>query len=103
MIEKAKHYIAEHLSEKITLRMISEHVYLSETYFSFLFKKVTGVTYMDYIQDVRMQEAKKLLTDTNHKVYKVAELIGYSDYKYFSLQFKKYVNMTPKEYRNLRR
>ncbi|ROR30452.1 AraC family two component transcriptional regulator [Mobilisporobacter senegalensis] len=100
VIDKAKAYIAAHLSEKITLKMISENVYLSETYFSFLFKKITGVTYIDYIQKLRMQEAKKLLVNTNYKVYKVAELIGYSDYKYFSVQFKKYVALTPKEYRN---
>jgi two-component system, response regulator YesN len=100
VIDQAKAYIAEHLSEKITLKMIGESVYLSETYFSFLFKKITGVTYIDYIQKLRMQEAKKLLVNTNYKVYKVAELIGYSDYKYFSVQFKKYVALTPKEYRN---
>ncbi|MNF11017.1 Xylose operon regulatory protein [compost metagenome] len=47
-----------------------------------------------------MQEAKKLLVNTNYKVYKIAEMIGYSDYKYFSVQFKKYVALTPKEYRN---
>jgi two-component system response regulator YesN len=80
--------------------MISEHVYLSETYFSFLFKKVTGVTYIDYIQKLRMKEAKKLLVNTTFKIYRVAEMIGYSDYKYFSVQFKKYAAMTPKEYRN---
>ena len=100
VIDKAKAYIGAHLSEKITLKMISEHVYLSETYFSFLFKKIMGITYIDYIQKLRMQEAKKLLVNTNYKVYKVAELIGYSDYKYFSVQFKKYAALTPKEYRN---
>ncbi len=100
VIDKAKAYIAAHLSEKITLKMISENVYLSETYFSFLFKKITGVTYIDYIQKLRMQEAKKLLVNTTYKVYKVAELIGYNDYKYFSVQFKKYAALTPKEYRN---
>ncbi len=100
VIDKAKAYIASHLSEKITLKMMSEYVYLSETYFSFLFKKITGVTYIDYIQKLRMQEAKKLLVNTSFKIYKVAEMIGYSDYKYFSVQFKKYVALTPKEYRN---
>lgn len=100
VIEKAKHFIKEHLNEKINLTMISDHVYLSETYFSFLFKKVTGVTYIDYIQNLRMQEAKRLLVSTSFKIYEVAEKIGYSDYKYFSVQFRKYVSMTPKAFRN---
>lgn len=100
VIDKAKAYIKEHLSEKINLNMISDYVYLSETYFSFLFKKVTGVTYIDYIQKLRMNEAKRLLVNTTYKIYEIAELIGYSDYKYFSVQFRKYVSVTPKVYRN---
>jgi two-component system response regulator YesN len=100
VIDKAKLFIREHLSEKINLSMISEHVYLSETYFSFLFKKVTGIAYIDYIQKLRMNEAKKLLINTTYKIYEVAEMIGYNDYKYFSVQFKKYVGITPKECRN---
>jgi len=103
VIEKAKLFIRDHLSEKVNLKLISEQVYLSETYFSFLFKKVTGVTYIDYIQKLRMNEAKKLLVTTTFKVYEIAEMIGYSDYKYFSVQFKKYVAMTPKDYRNQKR
>lgn len=101
VIAKAKQYMKDHLNEKISLKMISEHVYLSDTYFSFLFKKVVGITYMEYLQKLRMKEAKRLLHSTTYKVYEVAEMIGYSDYKYFSIQFKKYVAMSPKEYRKL--
>ncbi len=100
VIAKAKDYIKEHLNDKINLKVISNHVYLSETYFSYLFKKVTGTTYIDYIQRLRMEEAKHLLITTNDKIYEIAEQIGYNDYKYFAIQFKKYVKVTPKAYRN---
>ena len=102
-IEKAKKFIYDHLSEKINLKDISEHVYLSETYFSFLFKKITGIPYIDYIQKLRMDKAKEILLETDDKIYEVAEQIGYHDYKYFSAQFKKYIAMTPKEYRKKNR
>ena len=102
-IDQAKQFMQDHLSEKINLKDISEHVYLSETYFSFFFKKVTGMTYIDYIQKLRMNKAKEILLETNCKIYEVAEQIGYNDYKYFSAQFKKYVAMTPKEYRKKNR
>lgn len=98
-IEKAKEYIQEHYDEKITLKRISDEVYLSQNYFSFLFKKAAGMTYMDYIQSVRMREAKKILADPVFKIYEIAKKIGYNDYKYFAIQFKKLVGMTPKEYR----
>ncbi len=99
VIERAKDFMKNHLSEKINLKQISEHVYLSESYFSVLFKKVTGMTYVAYIQELRMNEAKRLLVETDDKIYEICDRIGYSDYKYFSGQFKKLVAMTPKEYR----
>ena len=58
------------------------------------------MTYIDYIQYIRMEEAKKLLALPHLKIYEVAEKIGYGDYKYFAIQFRKRVGVTPKEYRN---
>ncbi len=98
-VEKSKEYIHQHYSEKITIKQISDEVFLSQNYFSALFRKATGMTYMDYIQKVRMDEAKRLLADPYYKVYEIAQKIGYSEYKYFALQFKKMVGMSPKEYR----
>lgn len=99
IIKKAKDYIKANYSKKLTLDSISEEVYLSPNYFSVLFKKVTGETYIEYLQDVRMRAAKKMLEDRTKKVYEVAFAIGYSDYKYFVSKFKKAVGVSPKEYR----
>ncbi|GAA0706319.1 response regulator [Paraclostridium ghonii] len=99
IIKKAKDYIKANYSKKLTLDSISEEVYLSPNYFSVLFKKVTGETYIEYLQKVRMRAAKKMLEDRTKKVYEVAFAIGYSDYKYFVSKFKKAVGVSPKEYR----
>lgn len=99
IVEKAKNYIKLNYQHKITLQDISDEVHLSPNYLSGIFKKITGETYIDYLQKVRMKAAKKLLEDRSKKVYEIAFEIGYSDYKYFASKFKKMVGMSPKEYR----
>lgn len=100
IIDKAKKYICENYFKKITLECICNELFLSPNYFSYFFKKETGESYMEYLQKIRMEEGKKLLKTSNKKVYEIAEKIGYNDYKYFTMQFKKIVGMSPKEYRN---
>lgn len=99
IVEKAKDYIKANYSKKITLYDISEEICLSPNYFSVVFKKITGETYIDYLQKIRMMAAKKMLEDRTKKVYEIAFEIGYSDYKYFTSKFKKIVGISPKEYR----
>ena len=55
--------------------------------------------YMEYLTGIRMEKAKELLGTTTKKVYEIAGDVGYSDYKYFTAQFKKYTGMSPKDYR----
>ena len=90
---------SENYSKKISLDEICRNLYLSTTYFSFIFKKETGQNYMEYLTGIRMEKAKELLGTTTKKVYEIAGDVGYSDYKYFTAQFKKYTGMSPKDYR----
>lgn len=99
VIEQAKAYIAENYSRKISLDEICQNLYLSTTYFSYIFKQETGRNYMEYLTSLRMEKAKELLSTTTNKVYEIAGDVGYSDYKYFTGQFKKYTGMSPKDYR----
>lgn len=98
-IDRVKEYIQLNYAQNLSLQEISQHVYLSSTYLSFLFKSVTGETYIDYLKNVRIEKAKELLKRLDLKVYEVAERVGYNDYKYFTLQFKKMVGLSPKEFR----
>lgn len=99
-IEIAKKYIAEHYTENIALNDVADHVELNASYFSNLFKTEVGTNFSDYLLDVRMQEARKLLRNPTIKVYEIGCLVGYEDAVSFGRAFKKKVGLSPKEYRN---
>lgn len=100
-INKAKKYIMENFSEDISLEDVSLQAGFSSSYFSTLFRKETGETFMEYLMDIRIEQAKKLLRETHIKIETVCESVGYTDYKRFPKRFKKSTGISPKEYRNL--
>ena len=95
---KVKAYIDENFAENVSLKKMSESVYISQSYLSFSFKEIVGINFNDYVTRVRMERAKELLRSSEYKVYEVCELVGYRDKKYFSDLFKKYTGMLPKEW-----
>ena len=92
-------YIKKNYSKKISLAMLAEELYVHPTYLSNLFKKQTGQTVVDYINNYRIEIAKKLLQDTRNKVFWVAEQVGFVNQRYFSQKFKKNTGYTPAEYK----
>ncbi|MGG1516447.1 response regulator [Paenibacillus oryzisoli] len=98
-VQQVKKYIEEHYSEKITLNQMAELVYLNPSYFSIQFKKETGINFIDYLKNCRMEKAKELLRRIDLKVYEIGELVGYQDRKYFATTFKSHTKLTPLEYR----
>ncbi len=99
VINTAKKIIEENYSKDISLEQISRLVHLNPTYFSELFKKELGMSFIDYKTCVRMENAKKLLTSTDMNVYEISSKIGYTDSKYFSKLFKKLTGVTPFEFK----
>ena len=73
---------------------------MSNSYFSSIFKKETGISFVSYLTDYRMDIAAKLILDTNEKSYKIGEMVGYMDANYFSYVFKKKFGISPSKYRN---
>lgn len=100
VIERAKSFIQTQYAGNITLETIAAEVFLSPVYLSFLFKQVEAMNITDYIANIRIENAKRLLKTTSSKTYEIANLVGYQDDKYFSRIFKKKVGITPSEYRN---
>jgi len=100
IIDTVKEYIDKNYSRDISLEQLSKQVYLSPVYLSFLFKSVTGENYTDYLKKIRLEKAKELLRRVELKVYEVGNMVGYNDYKYFSIQFKKAYGISPTEYRD---
>lgn len=99
ILRKAIDYIHEHYNEQVTLNEVAENIYVSTFYISRMFKKDLGKSFVDYLNDIRIEKAKELLKDVKYKTYEVADLVGISDPHYFSKLFKKYSGMTPSEYR----
>ncbi|MEC0174114.1 response regulator [Paenibacillus favisporus] len=98
VIYEAIDYIKGHLSEDITVGECAAHVHLSASYFSSLFKKVTGMTVTQYTTSERIQKAKLLLVE-GAQVQEVAAAVGYEERRYFSEMFKKITGQTPSEFR----
>lgn len=92
-------YISENLNSDVSLKVLSEKFYLSQGYISKLFKKHTNVTISEYVLNMRMTAAKKLLKDTNKSMEEISFLTGFSSSNYFSLIFKKKNNISPLAYR----
>jgi len=99
-VDKAKSIILESLDDSsFSLQDICNDLYLSVSQFSLIFKEGTGKTFIEYLTNCRVEEAKRLLKSTDYKSYEVAEKTGYMDPRYFSIIFKKITGMTPMEYR----
>lgn len=99
-IEEAKAFIDLHLSEEVTLDEVAKRVGLTRTYFSALFKKMTGETFVHYRIKKRIEEARKLLAVPALTITDIALQVGYEDYPHFTKTFKNFVGMTPSEYRS---
>lgn len=100
-IRIVKQYVSEHYGEPLTLEQASTLAALSPAYFSTVFKKDTGMTFLEYLSKVRMDMAKRLLKETNRTVADICQTVGYSDVRYFSKTFAKYSGLKPNEYRKL--
>ncbi|MCM3568458.1 helix-turn-helix domain-containing protein [Neobacillus mesonae] len=99
-INSAIQYIQANYGNPLTLKEISDQVYLSASYFSKLFKEETGMTFIEYLTFVRVQKAKGLLRLSSLPIEIIANSSGFSNQSYFSTAFKKIVGKTPKEYRD---
>ncbi|WNR42997.1 response regulator [Paenibacillus roseipurpureus] len=98
-LQAVDRYIAEHISEDITLVDMASHLYLNPSYFSRDFKKRTGTNFSDYVHQFKMQEAARMLRSGEENVSFTAYHLGYSDRTYFSKLFKKYMGVSPKDYK----
>ena len=100
-VRKAKEYIQSHYSEPLTLEGISEMVGLSTAYFSALFKKTEGEGFAKYLINVRIEQAKVLLRETNLPVTEICRRVGYNDLRHFTHTFERATEVKPSVYRKL--
>lgn len=101
MVRDALNYIDFHIREPLSLKLISEQVNVSASYLSSQFKKETGKTLTDHINEKRIHESLVLLAATELPIQEVAERVGIYDENYYARLFKKYQNQTAKQYRSM--
>ena len=99
-IIKVQKYINEHLDEDLSLVRLGELVYFNPSYLSRLFKQITGENLLKYINEVRLSKSQELLQDRNLKIHEIASKLGFISAPYFTRFFKKYLNMSPQEFRD---
>lgn len=100
-VRAAVDYIHQHYSETIDLNVLAGHIHITPAYLSLIFKVQTGVNFLDYLTQYRVEQACRLLKETGLKNYEIAYETGFRDEKYFSTVFKKATGMTPSKYRKI--
>ena len=92
-------YINEHITEDISIETICQEIHVSKYYLCHKFKKLTGITIMDYILKTRLTNAKYMLKEDEISVSEIAEKCGFCSISYFCRVFKEHYNVTPLAYR----
>jgi len=100
-ILRAKEYIDLNFKEEIDLNKISSMYHLTPFYFSKLFREHIKINFKEYLQKLRIEEAKKKLAYSRDRVIEIAYEIGFQDSNYFSSVFKKFTGLTPTQYRKM--
>ena len=99
IIKKAMLYMSEKFNTPLSLEEVAAHVHLHPSYFSTMFKNVTGSSFKEYLNKIRIEESKLLLLNTDFSIIDIAIAVGFEDQSYFSKVFKKFTGTTPKQFR----
>lgn len=103
LVDKAIKFIdGNYYDSELSVDVLCQHLNVSATYFSTLFKRETGITFINYLTNVRMEKALQMLNTTEEKTYNIAEKVGYTEPNYFSYVFKKHYGISPSNYRKNR-
>ncbi len=98
-IKQSQRYVQERYAEELTLESMVRRLDVSVSYFSKLFKQETGMTFIQYVNYVRIAQAKEVLLCSNQLISATAYSCGFTTVQHFNRAFKKETGMTPNEYR----
>ncbi len=99
LIREAMNYISTNFCTPLTLQEVADHLHLNPSYFSRVFKQSYGSSFKEYLTMVRIEEAKRLLANTDYSLLDIAIAVGFDNQSYFTSVFKKNTGMTPGQYR----
>ncbi|MBA2938987.1 response regulator [Paenibacillus sp. CGMCC 1.16610] len=98
-IEQVIQFVEKSMPRDVTLNEAAAKVHLNPSYLSQMFKQKTKVNFGDYVLNLRMEEAKKLLSQTSLRITEISDRLGYTDVSYFGNAFKRVSKLTPSQYR----
>jgi YesN/AraC family two-component response regulator len=98
-IQKAIHFIQENYNKDLNMAVVSNHISMNYSLFSYVFKQYIGMNFVNYLKTIRINEAKRLLEETDKKVIEISNLIGYENEKNFMKIFRSVCGVSPSEYR----
>lgn len=101
-IQKAVEYIKENYGQDLNMAVVSNMISMNYSLFSYEFKRYTGCNFVNYLRDIRMKEAKRLLAETDLRVAEIGRRVGYENEKHFMKTFKSACGVSPTEYRRNR-
>ena len=99
-MQKAIEYIKEKYATDLNMAVVSNYISMNYSLFSYTFKQYTGTNFVNYLKNIRVGEAKKLLTETDMKINEISQAVGYDHEKHFMKTFKGITGLTPSQYRN---
>lgn len=102
VISIVEQFIRQHYMEELSLDILADKVYLTPHYLSSIFSREKGIGINRYIKNIRMENAKGLLLDTNMKINDICKAVGYSNLSYFCKAFRNEYGVTPEKYREYR-
>ncbi|NLW22946.1 MAG: helix-turn-helix transcriptional regulator [Tissierellia bacterium] len=98
-IRKTIDYMKVNYHKPLTLENIADCLGINKCYFCHLFKKEVGKNYSQFLNEIRIEKSKELLTDTDMSILDIALAVGYNNQSYYNMAFKKIVGITPLKYR----
>ncbi|WP_302632977.1 helix-turn-helix transcriptional regulator [uncultured Clostridium sp.] len=99
IIKESLDYVHKNYFKQITIDDICDKFKINKCYFCYMFKKETGQTFINYLNNYKIEKSKNLLENTNMTLLDISLEVGFNNQSYYSTIFKKYTNMTPLEYR----
>lgn len=102
VLEEIRDYVRQHYKEDISVAQIAENYHMNAAYLSSVFKERNNIALSNYIEEIRMEKAKKFLREDWGNITETARAVGYGDSNYFTKVFKKYTGMTPSQWRKAR-
>ena len=98
-IQRAVDYIEQNYAKDLNMAVVSNYISMNYSLFSYSFKQYTGSNFVNYLKDIRMREAKRLLAETDMRIIEISQEVGYDNEKHFMKIFKSSCGVSPSEYR----